>query len=97
MRGATISQLFYMQAIKLNDKRIYSNDRGKPFGGGKCSCVKPNGGRIIGVEGLELSKDHIIETAQLQDPRNAATSKKNNLLSSTHSMPYCWSDIQLVL
>lgn len=56
MRGATISHLVYMQAIKLSDKRIYSNDTGKPFGVEKCSWVDANGGRIIGTEGSNYRK-----------------------------------------
>lgn len=72
MRGATDSPLVYMQAIKLNDKRIYSNDTGEPFGVEKWDWVEENGGRIIGAEGLELSDGQITD-CRLDSYRNLGT------------------------
>ncbi len=64
MTGATITHVIFIQAIKLNDKRIYSNDTRKQFGVEKCSSVDANGGRVIGTEGVELSRGHITDWRQ---------------------------------
>lgn len=82
MRGATISHFVCIQTVKLNDKRIYSNDTGMPFGVEKCSWVEANGGRIIGTEGVELSKGHIIDWRQ-DSCRNQERKKHPRYISNT--------------
>lgn len=64
-----------MQAIKLNDKRIHSNDTGEPFGLEKCAWVEANVGRVIGPERNEL---------QLQDPE-ARWLNERNCTQITHT------------
>lgn len=82
MRGATISHIIFIQAIKLNDKRIYSNDTGKPFGVEKCSRVEANGERIIGAEGVELSKGQITDWRQ-DSCRNQDRHRHPRFISNT--------------
>lgn len=57
----------YMLAINVNDRSIHSNETGKQFGVEKCSWADVNGGRVIGMEEVELSKGHETD----EEPREA--------------------------
>ena len=99
MKGATISLIIYMLAIKLNDKRFYSNDTVRPSGGEKRSWVDANGERINGTEGVELfgSPHNRLEMGQLQEPRKPRKVTSTTITMNTYSLLYSASDIQLVL
>lgn len=62
--GGYHRSLVYMQAVKLNDKRIYRNDTEKPFGVETCGWLEANGGGITRAERVELSRGYIIDHRQ---------------------------------